>query len=169
MCVPSPSFGALASTACTFLRSVVSGSATVGLALKNTTDRGCPGFRAAKARAAAIAESIDPFMLFDESIRSTVPMPSADAEESTLRSCTGLPFSVTLTSSAVSAEAGLLDSVRMYARSGKSAVPASTTCGPLASSAAAAGYAPIAARAATSARTSVRAGRVTGADPRRSS
>ena len=75
MRVPSASFGDFASTAWTALRSVVSGRATVGFALKNTTESGWPGFRAANARAACIADLIDPFMLFDASIRSTVPMP----------------------------------------------------------------------------------------------
>ena len=40
MCVPSASFGGFASTALIFARSVVSGSATVGFALKKTTDNG---------------------------------------------------------------------------------------------------------------------------------
>ncbi len=38
--VPSASFGGLASTASTALRSVVSGRATVGLTLKKTTESG---------------------------------------------------------------------------------------------------------------------------------
>ena len=144
MCVPSASFGGFARTAVILARSVVSGSATVGFALKKTTDSGCPGFRAANARAACMAASIEPFMLFEESIRSTVPMPSADAAESTLRFSTGLPSSVTVTSSVVSAESRGSVSVRTYARSGKSAVPASTTSTPPASSAASAGSAAIA-------------------------
>ena len=168
MCVPSASFGAFARTAATFLRSVVSGSATVGRALKKTTERGWPGFRAANARAAAIASSIEPFMLFEESIRSTVPMPSAEADESTLRFLTGFPFSVTLTVSVVSGAAGFWGSVMMYARSGNSALPASTTWTPFESSAAAAGYAAIAASAAISARVESRRRRVTVGGPRRS-
>ncbi len=87
----------------TCLGSVVSGRATVGFELKNTTESGWPGFRAANARAACIAALIDPFMLLEASIRSTVPMPSPDAEESTERFSTGLPFSVTVTLSVVSA------------------------------------------------------------------
>ena len=79
------------------------------------------------------------------------------------------PFSVTLTSAVVTAEVGLFGSVRMYARSGNSALPASTTWTLLVSSAAAAGYAAIAARAAISARRGRRASRVTVGDPRRSS
>ena len=110
--MPSASFGGFASTALICFRSVVSGSATVGFTLKNTTESGWPGFRAANARAASIAELIDPFMLFEASIRSTVPMPSAEAADSTLRFLTGLPSSVTLTSSAVSAESRFSASVR---------------------------------------------------------
>jgi hypothetical protein len=95
---------AASSTAVTALRSVVIWRATVGFLLKKTTESGCPGLRAANARAAFIAESIDPFMLFDESIRRTVPIPSAEADERTLRFFTGLPPSVTFTSPVVSAE-----------------------------------------------------------------
>ena len=41
MCVPSASFGGFARTALAiWSRSVVSGTATVGFALKNTTDSG---------------------------------------------------------------------------------------------------------------------------------
>ena len=40
-------------------------------------------------------------MLFDESIRRTVPIPDAEAEERTLRFLTGFPSSVTSTSSVV--------------------------------------------------------------------
>ena len=107
MCVPSASFGGFASAAWTFFRSVVSGRATVGRELKNTTESGWPGLRAANARAAAIADPIEPFMLFEASISRTVPMPSAEADDSTLRFLTGLPFSRTLTSCVVSAEVRL--------------------------------------------------------------
>ncbi len=102
--VPSASFGGFASTASICLRFVVSGRATVGFVLKKTTESGWPGLRAANARAACIADLIDPFMLFDASIRRTVPIPSAEADERTLRFFTGLPSSVTFTSSVVSAE-----------------------------------------------------------------
>ena len=115
-----------------------------------------------------MAESIDPFMLLEESIRSTVPMPSADAAERTLVFWTGLPSSVTVTSSVVSAESRGSASVRTYARSGKSAVPASTTWTPP-SSAASAGSAASEATAATSASGRRRAMRLTGGGPRRSS
>jgi hypothetical protein len=127
MAVPSPSFGDVASAAFTAAWSVVNRWATEGFELKNTTDRGCPGFRAANTRAAAIAEEIFDFMLFDESISSTVPIPFADAEENTLTFCTGLPFSVTFTSADVSGCLRGASSVSTYARSGNSVVPASTT------------------------------------------
>ena len=96
-----------------------------------------PGSGAANALAACIADWIDPFMLLDESIRRTVPIPDAEAEERTLRFLTGLPSSVTFTSSVVSTTFWLDGSVRTYARSGKSALPASTTCTVLASAPAA--------------------------------
>jgi hypothetical protein len=102
----------LASTALICFWSVVSGNATVGFTLKKTTDRGCPGFRAANARAASMAELIEPFMLFDASISSTVPMPSAEAAERTLRFLTGLPSSLTVTSSVVRTEPLASGSVR---------------------------------------------------------
>ena len=82
---------------------VVSGRATVGLRLKKTIESGWPGFRAANVRAAAIADLIEVRMLFDASMSSTVPMPSADAADSTLRFLTGCPPSVTVTSSVVRA------------------------------------------------------------------
>ncbi len=168
MRVPSASFGAFASAAWTAFRSVVNGRATVGLELKNTTEIGWPGFRAAKARAACIAAWIDPFMLLEASISSTVPMPSAEAEDSTARFFTGWPFSVTVTSSVVSAGLCGLGSVRTYARSGNRGLPASTTWMPL-SSAAPAGSAPIAATTAMNATASERVTRLTGGDPQRSS
>ena len=164
--VPSASFGGLASTASTALRSVVSGSATVGLTLKKTTESGCPGFCAANARAACIAPSIEFFMLFEASIRSTVPIPCEDADVSTARFFTGLPFSVTFTSSVESGGLRGAGSVRMYERSGNSAVPASTTWMP--SSAAAAGNATSATRTAARAGTAKRATRLTVGGPRRS-
>ena len=152
----------------TALGFVVSGRATVGFELKNTTESGWPGLRAAKARAACMADLIDPFMLFDASISRTVPMPSAEADERTLRFFTGLPSSVTFTSSVVSAELRGSVSVRTYARSGKRAVPASTTCTPL-WSAADAGIAAKIARKAKAASAKRVARRLTGGGPRRSS
>ena len=126
MCVPSASFGGFASTLATWSGSVVSGSATVGFALKNTTDSGCPGLRAVNARAAAIAESIEFLMLFDVSISRTVPIPFAAAADWTATPSTGLRSSVTVTSLFFSTPRGSAN-VRTYARSGKSAEPASTT------------------------------------------
>ena len=165
--VPSARGGALASAACTCFGSVVSGRATFGVALKNTTDSGWPGLRAANARAACMAAWIEPFMLLEASIRSTVPRPFAEADESTARFSTGVPSSVTVTSSVVRAGLRGSGSVRTYARSGKSAFPASTTWTPL-SSAAAAGKAPIAASAASKARTMRLRRRLTDGGPRRS-
>ena len=166
--VPSASFGGFASIAWTALGLVVKGSATVGFELKNTIESGWPGFREAKVCAARIAELIDPFMLFDESIRSTVPIPSAEAEERTLTLSTGLLSSVTFTSSVVSAELRGFGSVRTYARSGNRAVPASTTCKPP-WSAADAGIAAMVARRATVASAMRCAKRLTVGGPRRSS
>ena len=153
MCVPSASFGGFASTLATWSGSVVSGSATVGFALKNTTDSGCPGLRAVNARAAAIAEAIEFLMLFDVSISRTVPIPFAAAADWTATPSIGLPSSVTVTSLFVSTPRGSAN-VRTYARSGKSAEPASTTSTPAASSpssAARTGVAANAQAAATSA------------------
>ena len=95
-------------------------------------------------------------------------MPSAEADESTLRFWTGLPFSVTLTLSVVSGADGFWGRVMMYARSGNNALPASTTWTPLESSAATAGKAPIAASTAISAGRESRRSRVTVGGPRRS-
>ena len=53
-------------------RSVVSGSATVGFAVEEDDRERLARVAAANARAACIAASIEPFMLFEESIRSTV-------------------------------------------------------------------------------------------------
>ena len=91
-------------------------------------------------------------MLFEASIRSTVPIPSADAAVRTARFFTGLPFSVTVTSSVDSGGFFAVGVVRTSARSGNSAVPASTTWMPP-SSAAAAGNATSATRTAASAGT----------------
>ena len=166
--VPSASGGDFASTASRALRLVVIGRATVGFELKNTIESGWPGLRAANARAAFMAELIDPFMLFDASIRRTVPIPSAEADERTLRLFTGLPSSVTFTSSLVSTEPRGSVNVKTYARSGNRAVPASTTCKPP-WSAADAGIAAMVARRATVASAMRCAKRLTVGGPRRSS